>query len=1241
MNIRVFGFLLLMTLPAMIGFAPFAQATVVDPPQAQSYVLPDWSSPLYLGFNAIDTPDDVHIWAVGSYGLIKYSADGGTTWVTQPAPIVTHLNDVDFVNSTHGWAIGGHGVILHTNDGGDTWRAQTSNVTASLYNVIFVDSQYGWATGGDGTLIRTTNGGDLWQETSSIPEANVNVSKVEFVNRTTGWILSWGDQLWATNDGGSNWSPLTIPVQEGDLIRNVSLLDSQRGWVITSRGDIFATNDGGQMWSILSALPDMSGSFPNIEFTSATEGWIVYRWYSAYGSHHVVYHSSDGGRTWVTTGTSPYSGDGFIVSTTGRLWVAGRKGGGYKGYRPLGPRVYSSVDGGETWDRRFGLHGDIYGARAVELVDENTGFLLTSSHVLITEDGGLTWDARHLFTDSRSDGYDIDSPDGTNIWIVGYQGLILNSADSGVSWHAQTSGAIESLYAINMFNNSLGLAVGTWGRVVRTFDGGNTWTPVSNNTTEHLNDVVWVDATTAIAVGDAGTMLRSIDAGKSWVSVGGITKRNLYSVDFAAGTQSGWAVGQSRTILHTIDGGRSWQAQTPPSIPEWTGIYSVSVVSATEAHAGGRAISMYTYDAGTTWRLDYHNVNTAITDVDFVSSERGLASTSDENKIMRYGQTISSRPHYPTDWVRSYAADQGPTLDGDLSDWPEVEGVLLEQLTANTQKRDLPSRYDLSGTVRSLWTDSTLYFAVSVFDNQIVSDSANVWDDDEVELGIDGLNDSKEGGADDHQYTINADGRKTDQGISTEGFQAAINIRIDGWDAEIAIPAEDLQAGALIAGKVMGFNLGLHDDDTGGPYDTHLIWKGDNTFGVRPGWAGLALLADPASIASPVVIPAPSGDTVTLQDGFLDYAGAKDTYISSWSPDLNYDDSNTLTVRSDGAMAALLGYDISVLPADIAIKQATLSLYPKERSNPQTLDVSIYALLHPWHEGQTTWNEAVTGDSWQVSGADGLLDRESTATDTRAIDWTQRWASFDVTELVQRWSDEALTNNGMVVKYTNGPSVGYDFVSTEVTHWEDTPYRPELIISYWDYEPMPTPTPSVTPTASVTPTSTSTATPTPTLTQTETAVPTETPTKTITPDCADPYEPDNIWQQANLILLNGEIQQHNYHQPGDNDYVKFGAVASDKLTLYTDNLASGVDTTLTLYDSDGITQLAYNDIDPANPPASRITWTAPANGTYFLKAANFNPDTGGCAMTYDLAAERITATSTPTPVPLYLPMIVQ
>jgi hypothetical protein len=82
------------------------------------------------------------------------------------------------------------------------------------------------------------------------------------------------------------------------------------------------------------------------------------------------------------------------------------------------------------------------------------------------------------------------------------------------------------------------------------------------------------------------------------------------------------------------------------------------------------------------------------------------------------------------------------------------------------------------------------------------------------------------------------------------------------------------------------------------------------------------------------------------------------------------------------------------------------------------------------------------------------------------------------------------------------------------------------------------------------------------------------------------------------------------------------------------------DTTLTLYDVDGTTQLAYSDEHPLEEPgASRIVWEAMDTGTYFLKAAQFNPTVGGCELIYllEVIHGTPTPTATPTPTPTATP----
>ncbi len=172
-----------------------------------------------------------------------------------------------------------------------------------------------------------------------------------------------------------------------------------------------------------------------------------------------------------------------------------------------------------------------------------------------------------------------------------------------------------------------------------------------------------------------------------------------------------------------------------------------------------------------------------------------------------------------------------------------------------------------------------------------------------------------------------------------------------------------------------------------------------------------------------------------------------------------------------------------------------------------------------------------------------------------------------------------------------------------------------------------------------------TATATPTATGTATSTPTATPTATHTPTpCPDAYEPDDTMAQAKWIEAGGYPQTHSHHQPGDMDFLKFVGIAGQSFRIRTFGLAgAGNDTVLSLLDSAG-TVLQENDDDPLNPPASRIDFTCPETGTYFLRVAQKSPAVGGCGITYQIEVRTWVPTPTPTPTPTlakrgWLPLI--
>ena len=69
-----------------------------------------------------------------------------------------------------GWAVGSYGTIITTTDGGVNWTSQESRTGYDLNSVYFTDSNTGWAVGRSGTILHTTNGGATFVEEEELNE---------------------------------------------------------------------------------------------------------------------------------------------------------------------------------------------------------------------------------------------------------------------------------------------------------------------------------------------------------------------------------------------------------------------------------------------------------------------------------------------------------------------------------------------------------------------------------------------------------------------------------------------------------------------------------------------------------------------------------------------------------------------------------------------------------------------------------------------------------------------------------------------------------------------------------------------------------------------------------------------------------------------------------------------------------------------------------------------------------------
>lgn len=99
---------------------------------------------------------------------------------------------------------------------------------------------------------------------------------------------------------------------------------------------------------------------------------------------------------------------------------------------------------------------------------------------------------------------------------------------------------------------------------------------------------------------------------------------------------------------------------------------------------------------------------------------------------------------------------------------------------------------------------------------------------------------------------------------------------------------------------------------------------------------------------------------------------------------------------------------------------------------------------------------------------------------------------------------------------------------------------------------------------------------------------------------SDAYEADSSAGTAKTIAL-GDTQQHN-HCEATADFMKFSATVGTVYGIVGQEVGNYASLAVSVYGTDGTTRLVGTSF-PAT--YSRMTWTAPANGTYYLKVAPF------------------------------------
>lgn len=200
-----------------------------------------------------------------------------------------------------------------------------------------------------------------------------------------------------------------------------------------------------------------------------------------------------------------------------------------------------------------------------------------------------------------------------------------------------------------------------------------------------------------------------------------------------------------------------------------------------------------------------------------------------------------------------------------------------------------------------------------------------------------------------------------------------------------------------------------------------------------------------------MVTPSGSGGSgsVTLQRGVAS-AMVADTSLSSYHPNSAFGSSATLLDQSL-RYSSLIRFAIfqsegGPVPNGAVIESAVLSVY---KSTAYDMAYGLHAMLVPWSESSSTWNQRLAGLPWGAPGANAAgVDYAPTPDATGSVGWSAGWVDFDITARVALLSAQpSLQNLGWRLQ----PSGGYlsslkKLNTSEFTN--DPSLRPKLVVTY-------------------------------------------------------------------------------------------------------------------------------------------------------------------------------------------------
>jgi len=247
---------------------------------------------------------DDEAWAVGLNDhdprRIYRSKNNGGSWevIDIPSPGFT-LRAISFSDRRNGWAVGGYGTIMRTSDGGNSWQQLKRPTEADLVSVTFVNDKVGYMGGSKAgfdrsinrmiygvVILRTTDGGQSWRICYE-DDRSEYVGRILALSESDAFVIV--DRPLITADGGKTWQP--VEANRADL-GSIAFTSDGTGYAVSRSGNFYRSLDKGKTWRSLNVPQSLlQRQWWSIDFADANRGLAV-------GNGGAIALTDDGGKTW-------------------------------------------------------------------------------------------------------------------------------------------------------------------------------------------------------------------------------------------------------------------------------------------------------------------------------------------------------------------------------------------------------------------------------------------------------------------------------------------------------------------------------------------------------------------------------------------------------------------------------------------------------------------------------------------------------------------------------------------------------------------------------------------------------------------------------------------------------------------------------------------------------------------------------------------------------------------------------